>query len=124
MAEKVETAKHMEKAEAIMGQYIFAAGCGAAGQWVKLEAIQELRDHYLKSIYRAVEKGQEWKDDSSHVLHYMQVIGRLAARKATEDGRASIDKRTMAEAVFVVEANYKGEPGSDEQGPRCGVWCE
>lgn len=116
--EKLKPTNH--EAEAIMGQYLFAAGCGAAGQWVKLEAVQMLRSHYLESIQRALEKRHEWQDDASHILHYMQVIGRLAASKATAAGRASIDGDTMARAVSTVEENYTGPGG------RCpsGVWCE
>jgi histone H3/H4 len=111
--------------ETIMGQYIFAAGAGANGQWIRREAIQLLRNHYLPSIQKAVSQKREWGQDAVWILHYLNVIGRYAAQKATDDGRDSISAQDLKQAIASVEANYRadatGGPDVDPTGE--GVWC-
>jgi len=119
--------------EAIMGQYIYAVGCGANGQWVQRSAITYLRDYYLKTIlsaleFRCIEGDKEceetdWHQDAPKILHYMQVIGRLAAQKATTAGRDSIERSDMEEAVIAVEGNYKNAVKGMTPPVTEGRWC-
>jgi hypothetical protein len=110
--------------ENILGQYIFALGTGAGGQWIQREAIQLLRAHYLPSVQKAVQKGADWGKDAVWILHYLNVIGRLAAQRSIDDGRDSIAPDHLKQAIASVEANYRDEaaPSGGEPGS-LGIWC-
>jgi hypothetical protein len=111
-----------EAAEEIMGQYLFALGAGAGGQWIERRAIRVLRRHYLPSIQKAVSSGASWERDAVWILHYVNVIGRLAAQRAIDDGHDSINPENLRLAIAAVEANYADKPSPDSPTSE-GVWC-
>jgi len=95
-------------ADQILGQMIFATGSGAAGQWVSMEAIAEIRTFFSPFVLEVIgKKGpskgtQEWKQDAAHVLHYMDTIGRVAAQKSIAAGQYWIEAKVMVEAIDLV----------------------
>ncbi len=110
--------------EAILGQYMFAVGAGASGQWIDREAIGYLREHYRDSIAKALASNSgDWSKDARHVLHYLNIIGRHAAHKTTLDGRDSINRSDISEAVLAVENNYQKPSNEDVDPVGEGVWC-
>jgi hypothetical protein len=118
-----DSAAESAAVENIMGQYLFAAGAGANGQWIRREAVALLRNHYLPSVRKAVGMQADWGKDAVWILHYVNVIGRFAAQKATDDGRDSISAADMKQAIASVEANYRDQATTADNPTGDGVWC-
>ena len=132
MAKRAQKGKKAKKSvradnaaiERIMGQYMFALGAGAAGQWIRRDAVGLMRRHYRPSVRKGLEAGAKWEEDAVWILHYVNVIGRYAAQKATDDGRDAISEQDLRQAIASVEANYRDQATTAGVDPTSlGVWC-
>lgn len=113
-----------EDAEQLLGQMIFAIGQGADGVHIHRSAIAKMRERYEPTTYAFVQNNpctqgstrcwsDVWQANAIYTLRYFEVIGRLAAQYATEDGTPSIDGRHFEQARVVVEATYFAEQPPD-----------
>jgi hypothetical protein len=108
-----------EDAEILIGQMMFAIGQGADGVHIHRSAVAKMRERYEPTTYQFVEDNDctnpkkcwktTWQERSIYTLRYFEVIGRLAARYATNDGTPAIDERHFEQARVVVEATYYAE---------------
>jgi hypothetical protein len=120
---KAIAAWRQELAEQILGQMIFAAGSGAGGQWVAMEAISEIRAYFHPFVLRVIggqpqgKAAQQWKKDATHILHYMDTIGRVAAHRSIAACQYWIDGKTMREAITCVVTEVNNRT------PTEGRWC-
>jgi len=101
-----------EDAEHLLGQMMFAIGQGAAGVHIHRQAVAKMRERYEPTTYAFVEKAdwrRVWQQNSIYTLRYFEVIGRLGALYATNDGTTAITARHFEQARVVVEATYRAE---------------
>src|SRR6476620_4825135 len=81
-------------AEELLGQMLFALGAGAGGVHIKRSAIARFRARYEEPTVAFVKKpnwNKTWEANGIFTLRYFEVIGRLAAAHATQDGTTAID---------------------------------
>jgi hypothetical protein len=98
------------RAEALLGQMIFAIGYGADGVHINRAAIAKMRQRYEGPTYIFVQKSSYdavWERHSIYTLRYFATIGRLAAQFATEDGSPYIDADQFERARLTVEQTYR-----------------
>jgi hypothetical protein len=114
-----------QNAEQLLGQMNFAIGQGADGVHISRAAIAKMRARYERPTYAFVNQhGWEitWQKQAIFTLRYFEVIGRLAAQYATDDGSPYIDPGHFERARVVVEATYREQeansPKPKKEGPR------
>jgi hypothetical protein len=101
-------------AEQLLGQMMFAIGSGADGVHISRQAIAKMRQRYQPSTYAFVKKlnwETTWNSYGIFTLRYFEVIGRLSAQYATNDGSHTIDAPQLEQARVVVEARYRSDKG-------------
>jgi hypothetical protein len=87
------------------------------------EAISEIRSYFRPFVVQVMGRQsqkkatQAWKEDATHILHYMGTIGRLAAQRSITVCQYWIDGPVMHEAILCVVADVNGRT------PAAGRWC-
>lgn len=87
--------------EDILGQFCFALGQGAGTMRIQRDAIGALRERYRGPIAASIDR---WPALAPNVLSFVAQVGRVAALRATQDGRTSISSNDFIYARQLVES--------------------
>lgn len=90
-----------EQTDDILGQFCFALGQGAGTMRIRRDAIAALRERYRDPVAAALDR---WPTLAANVLSFVTQVGRVAALRATQDGRTAISAEDFIYARQLVES--------------------
>jgi histone H3/H4 len=102
--------------ETVLGAALFAAGRGAKGLRIDLDAVQLLRQRFQPLVRAAVDDPdwyRKWLEEQPYVVVQAEAMGRTAAQLAAQDGRVRISGRDVEIAMLKLRGRL----------PIAGRWC-
>ena len=87
--------------EDILGQFCFALGQGAGTMRIQRAAVSALRERYRGPVSASIDR---WPALAPNVLSFVAQVGRVAALRATQQGRTSISSNDFIYARQLVES--------------------
>lgn len=103
----------------ILGQFCYALGQGAGAIRIQRGAIAALRARYAQPVAAALDR---WPAMAPNILSFVTQVGRVAALRATQQGRTAISADDFMYARQLVESRVHGA-GERTHGIFAGIFC-